>query len=212
MIQYLIIMKYSIILTFASSLLIYDSTCYGDACQINGLSQEELKNLSYDPPRNELLSEAQDKKAWQTFVETYEVPVGKVQDWYNSIRDKDSADAAADAFKRDVLPILKKLTGRSADIKKQVLAIPASSEMQKLILSRILTLQSRLLIIFLPMQDSKKSSSDAYYHGSEKLFDIFLGLTSTTAMDISRFSETQNEDQESIEAAFKEPWTETSSS
>ena len=45
MIQYLIIMKYSIILTFASSLLIYDSTCYGDACQINGLSQEELKNL-----------------------------------------------------------------------------------------------------------------------------------------------------------------------
>ena len=43
MIQYLIIMKYSIILTFASSLLIYDSTCYGDACQINGLSQEELK-------------------------------------------------------------------------------------------------------------------------------------------------------------------------
>ena len=80
--------------------------------------------------------------------------------------------------------------------------------MQKLILSRILTLQSRLLIIFLPMQDSKKSSSDAYYHGSEKLFDIFLGLTSTTAMDI----ETQNEDQESIEAAFKEPWTETSSS
>ena len=70
-------MKYSIILTFASSLLIYDSTCYGDACQINGLSQEELKNLSYDPPRNELLSEAQDKKAWQTFVETYEVPVGK---------------------------------------------------------------------------------------------------------------------------------------
>ena len=66
-------MKYSIILTFASSLLIYDSTCYGDACQINGLSQEELKNLSYDPPRNELLSEAQDKKAWQTFVETYEI-------------------------------------------------------------------------------------------------------------------------------------------
>lgn len=84
--------------------------------------------------------------------------------------------------------------------------------MQKLILSRILTLQSRLLIIFLPMQDSKKSSSDACYHGSEKLFDIFLGLTSTTAMDISKFIETQNEDQESIEAAFKEPWTETSSS
>ena len=195
-------------IAFLSSAFIYFSVCQGDICQINGLSPEDLKNLSYDPPRNELLSEAQDKKAWQTFVETYEVPVGKVQDWYNSIRDKDSADAAADAF----LPILKKLTGRSADIKKQVLAIPASSEMQKLILSRILTLQSRLLIIFLPMQDSKKSSSDAYYHGSEKLFDIFLGLTSTTAMDISKFIETQNEDQESIEAAFKEPWTETSSS
>ena len=199
-------------IAFLSSAFIYFSVCQGDICQINGLSPEDLKNLSYDPPRNELLSEAQDKKAWQTFVETYEVPVGKVQDWYNSIRDKDSADAAADAFKRDVLPILKKLTGRSADIKKQVLAIPASSEMEKLILSRILTLQSRLLIIFLPMQDSKKSSSDAYYHGSEKLFDIFLGLTSTTAMDISKFIETQNEDQESIEAAFKEPWTETSSS
>jgi len=194
-------------IAFLSSAFIYFSVCQGDICQINGLSPEDLKNLSYDPPRNELLSEAQDKKAWQTFVETYEVPVGKVQDWYNSIRDKDSADAAA-----DVLPILKKLTGRSADIKKQVLAIPASSEMQKLILSRILTLQSRLLIIFLPMQDSKKSSSDAYYHGSEKLFDIFLGLTSTTAMDISKFIENQNEDQESIEAAFKEPWTETSSS
>ena len=63
-----------------------------------------------------------------------------------------------------------------------------------------------------PMQDSKKSSSDAYYHGSENLFDIFLGLTSTTAMYISKFIENQNEDQESIEAAFKEPWTETSSS
>ena len=117
MIQYLIIMKYSIILTFASSLLIYDSTCYGDACQINGLSQEELKNLSYDPPRNELLSEAQDKKAWQTFVETYEIPVGKVQNWYNSIVDKNSADAAAKSFSTEVSPILKKLTGFAADMK-----------------------------------------------------------------------------------------------
>ena len=212
MIQYLIIMKYSIILTFASSLLIYDSTCYGDACQINGLSQEELKNLSYDPPRNELLSEAQDKKAWQTFVETYEAPVGKVQDWYNSIRDKDSADAAADAFKRDVLPILKKLTGRSADIKKQVLAIPASSEMQKFIFLRISQLQGRLLIIFLPMQNEEKASPETCYRGSTKLFEIILGLTSPSMIDISKFIETQNEDQESIEAAFKEPWTETSSS
>ena len=199
-------------IAFLSSAFIYFSVCQGDICQINGLSPEDLKNLSYDPPRNELLSEAQDKKAWQTFVETYEIPVGKVQNWYNSIVDKNSADAAAKSFSTEVSPILKKLTGRSADIKKQVLAIPASSEMQKLILSRILTLQSRLLIIFLPMQDSKKSSSDAYYHGSEKLFDIFLGLTSTTAMDISKFIENQNEDQESIEAAFKEPWTETSSS
>ncbi len=119
MIQYLIIMKYSIILTFASSLLIYDSTCYGDACQINGLSQEELKNLSYDPPRNELLSEAQDKKAWQTFVETYEIPVGKVQNWYNSIVDKNSADAAAKSFSTEVSPILKKLTGPAADMKSR---------------------------------------------------------------------------------------------
>ena len=199
-------------IAFLSSAFIYFSVCQGDICQINGLSPEDLKNLSYDPPRNELLSEAQDKKAWQTFVETYEIPVGKVQNWYNSIVDKNSADAAAKSFSTEVSPILKKLTGPAADMKKQVLSIPASSEMQKFILLRILTLQSRLLIIFLPMQDSKKSSSDAYYHGSEKLFDIFLGLTSTTAMDISKFIETQNEDQESIEAAFKEPWTETSSS
>ena len=71
-------------IAFLSSAFIYFSVCQGDICQINGLSPEDLKNLSYDPPRNELLSEAQDKKAWQTFVETYEVPVGKVQDWYNS--------------------------------------------------------------------------------------------------------------------------------
>ena len=38
------------------------------------------------------------KKAWQTFVETYEIPVGKVQNWYNSIVDKNSADAAAKSF------------------------------------------------------------------------------------------------------------------
>ena len=84
MIQYLIIMKYSIILTFASSLLIYDSTCYGDACQINGLSQEELKSALWMTLQGmNCSSEAQDKKAWQTFVETYEIPVGKVQNWYN---------------------------------------------------------------------------------------------------------------------------------
>lgn len=199
--------------TFSTLLfLLYFSTSYGDTCHINGLNPEVLKNLSYELPDKELLSNEQNRKAWQTFIENYKTHLRRVQDWYNSITDRDSADAAADAFKTDVLPILKKLTGRSADIKKQVLAIPASPEMQKLILSRILTLQSRLLIIFLPMQDSRKSSSDACYHGSAKLFDIFLGLTSTTAIDISKFIETQNEDQESIEAAFKEPWTDAPSS
>ena len=136
-------------IAFLSSAFIYFSVCQGDICQINGLSPEDLKNLSYDPPRNELLSEAQDKKAWQTFVETYEIPVGKVQNWYNSIVDKNSADAAAKSFSTEVSPILKKLTGPAADMKKQVLSIPASSEMQKFILLRILQLQSRLLVIFI---------------------------------------------------------------
>ena len=198
-------------IAFLSSAFIYFSVCQGDICQINGLSPEDLKNLSYDPPRNELLSEAQDKKAWQTFVETYEVPVGKVQDWYNSIRDKDSADAAADAFKRDVLPILKKLTGRSADIKKQVLAIPASSEMQKFIFLRISQLQGRLLIIFLPMQNEEKASPETCYRGSTKLFEIILGLTSPSMIDISKFIDSQNESQESFETVFKESWPETPS-
>ena len=198
-------------IAFLSSAFIYFSVCQGDICQINGLSPEDLKNLSYDPPRNELLSEAQDKKAWQTFVETYEVPVGKVQDWYNSIRDKDSADAAADAFKRDVLPILKKLTGRSADIKKQVLAIPASSEMQKFIFLRISQLQGRLLIIFLPMQNEEKASPETCYRGSTKLFEIILGLTSPSMIDISKFIESQNESRESFETVFKESWPETPS-
>ena len=198
-------------IAFLSSAFIYFSVCQGDICQINGLSPEDLKNLSYDPPKNELLSEAQDKKAWQTFVETYEVPVGKVQDWYNSIRDKDSADAAADAFKRDVLPILKKLTGRSADIKKQVLAIPASSEMQKFIFLRISQLQGRLLIIFLPMQNEEKASPETCYRGSTKLFEIILGLTSPSMIDISKFIESQNESQESFETVFKESWPETPS-
>ena len=94
-------------IAFLSSAFIYFSVCQGDICQINGLSPEDLKNLSYDPPRNELLSEAQDKKAWQTFVETYEIPVGKVQNWYNSIVDKNSADAAAKSFSTEVSPILK---------------------------------------------------------------------------------------------------------
>ena len=68
-------------IAFLSSAFIYFSVCQGDICQFNGQSPEDLKNLSYAPPRNELLSQAQDKKAWQTFVETYEVPVGKVQYW-----------------------------------------------------------------------------------------------------------------------------------
>lgn len=67
------------------TILIYSSISYGDICHINGLSAEDLKNLSYAPPSNELLSNEQDRKAWQAFVETYETPVGKVQDWYNSI-------------------------------------------------------------------------------------------------------------------------------
>ena len=188
MIQYLIIMKYSIILTFASSLLIYDSTCYGDACQINGLSQEELKNLSYDPPRNELLSEAQDKKAWQTFVETYEIPVGKVQNWYNSIVDKNSADAAAKSFSTEVSPI------------------PASSEMQKFILLRILQLQSRLLVIFLPMQSEREMDDNTCYRGSDLLFDTILEPTAQSALDVAKFIDSRNESQEHIEASFKEPW------
>lgn len=58
------------------------------------------------------------------------------------------------------------------------------------------------------MQDSRNSNSDACYHGSTKLYDTFLGITSTTAVDIAKFIETQNENQESIEAAFKEPGTE----
>ena len=196
MIQYLIIMKYSIILTFASSLLIYDSTCYGDACQINGLSQEELKNLSYDPPRNELLSEAQ----------TYEIPVGKVQNWYNSIVDKNSADAAAKSFSTEVSPILKKLTGPAADMKKQVLSIPASSEMQKFILLRILQLQSRLLVIFLPMQSEREMDDNTCYRGSDLLFDTILEPTAQSALDVAKFIDSRNESQEHIEASFKEPW------
>ncbi|MFM1739549.1 hypothetical protein [Akkermansia muciniphila] len=207
MIQYLIIMKYSIILTFASSLLIYDSTCYGDACQINGLSQEELKNLSYDPPRNKLLSEAQDKKAWQTFVETYEIPVGKVQNWYNSIVDKNSADAAAKSFSTEVSPILKKLTGPAADMKKQVLSIPASPEMQKFILLRILQLQSRLLVIFLPMQSEREMDDNTCYRGSDLLFDTILEPTAQSAQDVAKFIDSRNESQEHIEASFKEPWS-----
>ncbi|PNC80857.1 hypothetical protein CXU01_05745 [Akkermansia muciniphila] len=207
MIQYLIIMKYSIILTFASSLLIYDSTCYGDACQINGLSQEELKNLSYDPPRNKLLSEAQDKKAWQTFVETYEIPVGKVQNWYNSIVDKNSADAAAKSFSTEVSPILKKLTGSAADMKKQVLSIPASPEMQKFILLRILQLQSRLLVIFLPMQSEREMDDNTCYRGSDLLFDTILEPTAQSAQDVAKFIDSRNESQEHIEASFKEPWS-----
>ena len=56
------------------------------------------------------LSTGQNQKAWQTFIENYEIPIRKVQDWYNSIVDKQSADAAADSFNKDVLPILKKGT------------------------------------------------------------------------------------------------------
>lgn len=200
------------ITTFVLLALVYSSICHGDTCHINGVSQEDLKNLSYDPPSNELLSREQDKKAWQTFTENYEIPIRKVQNWYNSIVDKESADAAADSFNKDVLPILKKLTGRSADMKKQALAIPASPEMQKFIFLRISQLQGRLLIIFLPMQNEEKVSPETCYHGSSKLFETILGLTSPSMTDISKFIESQNESQESFEAAFEGPWADIPSS
>lgn len=118
---------------------------------------------------------------------------------------------AADSFNKDVLPILKKLTGRAADMKKQALAIPASSEMQKFIFLRISQLQGRLLIIFLPMQNEEKASPETCYRGSTKLFEIILGLTSPSMIDISKFIESQNESQESFETVFKESWPETPS-
>ena len=113
------ILKYSIFLTVASSIFIYDSACYGDTCQINGLEPEVLKSLSYEPPNKELLATGQNQKAWQTFIENYEIPIRKVQDWYNSIVDKNSADAAAKSFSTEVSPILKKLTGPAADMKSR---------------------------------------------------------------------------------------------
>lgn len=193
-------------ITITFFIFIYSSISYGDTCQINGLEPEVLKNLSYDPPSHELLSNEQDKKAWQTFVDTYENPTRKAQSWYNSIVDKASADAAAGSFNTQVLPILQKLTGRTADMKKQVLAIPASAEMQKFILLRILQLQSRLLVMFLPMQNERGKDADTCYRGSNMLFETILGLTSPSSMSISKFIESRNETQEDMEAAFKEPW------
>lgn len=115
------ILKYSIFLTGCIFHFYLCSASYGDTCQINGLEPEVLKSLSYEPPNKELLSTGQNQKAWQTFIENYEIPIRKVQDWYNSIVDKQSADAAADSFNKDVLPILKKLTGRAADMKNRLL-------------------------------------------------------------------------------------------
>ncbi|WP_418167808.1 hypothetical protein, partial [Akkermansia sp.] len=168
---------------------------------------EVLKNLSYDPPGQDLLSNEQNREAWQTFVKTYETPVRKVQDWYNSITDKDSADAAADSFNKDVLPILKKLTGRSTDMKKQVLAIPASPEMQKFILLRILQLQSRLLVIFSPMKEERQMHSNTCYCGSKLLFETILGLTAPSSIAISQFVESRSETEEAMKATFQEPWS-----
>lgn len=201
------VMKYSTILTVAFSFLNYYSVCYGDACHINGLEPEVLKNLSYDPPGKELLANEQNQKAWQKFVETYEAPVGKVQNWYNSIVDKNSADAAATSFSTEVLPILKKLTGPTADMKKQVLSIPASPEMQKFILLRILQLQSRLLVIFLPMQNERKMDSNTCYRGSDLLFNTILEPTAQSAQHVAKFIDSRYESQEHIEASFKEPWS-----
>ena len=201
------ILKYSIFLTVASSIFIYDSACYGDTCQINGLEPEVLKSLSYEPPNKELLATRQNQKAWQTFIENYEIPIRKVQDWYNSIVDKNSADAAAKSFSTEVSPILKKLTGPAADMKKQVLSIPASSEMQKFILLRILQLQSRLLVIFLPMQSEREMDDNTCYRGSDLLFDTILEPTAQSAQDVAKFIDSRNESQEHIEASFKEPWS-----
>lgn len=179
---------------------------YSDTSQLKGLGSEDVKNLSYDPPASELLSSELDKKAWQHFVDTYETPVNKVQAWYNSIVDKNSADAAADSFNKDVLPVLQKLTGYTADMKKQVLALPASPEIQKLILQRILKLQGRLLMIFLPMQNEEKADESTIYHGSTKLFEVICGLTSPSTIVISKFIESRNEPIKKVETAFKEPW------
>lgn len=187
--------------------LLYFPTGYGSTCHMNGLNPEVLNNLSYELPDKKLLSKEQDKKAWKTFTESYEIPVRKVQDWYNSIVDKASADAAAGSFNTQVLPILQKLTGRTADMKKQVLAIPASAEMQKFILLRILQLQSRLLVMFLPMQNERGTDADTCYRGSRMLFETILGLTSPSSMSISKFIESRNETREDMEAAFQEPWS-----
>lgn len=200
------ILKYSIFLTGCIFHFYLCSASYGDTCQINGLEPEVLKSLSYEPPNKELLSTGQNQKAWQTFVETYEIPVGKVQNWYNSIVDKNSADAAAKSFSTEVSPILKKLTGSAADMKKQVLSIPASPEMQKFILLRILQLQSRLLVIFLPMQNERKMDDNTCYRGSDLLFDTILEPTAQSALDVAKFIDSRNESQEHIEASFKEPW------
>ena len=93
------ILKYSIFLTGCIFHFYLCSASYGDTCQINGLEPEVLKSLSYEPPNKELLSTGQNQKAWQTFIENYEIPIRKVQDWYNSIVDKQSADAAADLIR-----------------------------------------------------------------------------------------------------------------
>lgn len=196
--------------TIISVFFVYTQVCQADECQIRGLNPVDLKNLSYDLPRPELLSNELDKKAWQHFVDTYETPVNKVQTWYNSIVDKSSADVAADSFNKDVLPILKKLTGYTADMKKQVLAIPASSEMQKLILQRILKLQGRLLMIFLPMQNEENPGINTVYQGSTKLFEVICGLTSPSSIVISKFIESRNETIKDVENALKEPWSASS--
>ena len=46
---------------------------------------------------------------------------------------------------------------------------------------------------------------------NEELFEIILGLTSPSMIDISKFIESQNESQESFETVFKESWPETPS-
>ena len=121
--------------------------------------------------------------------------------------DKNSADDAAKSFNTEVSPILTKLTGPTAEMKKQVLSIPASPEMQKFILLRILQLQSRLLVIFLPMQNERKMDGNTCYRGSDLLLDTILEPTAQSAQDVAKFIDSRYESQEHIEASFKEPWS-----
>ena len=78
--------------------------------------------------------------------------------------------------------------------------------MQKFILLRILQLQSRLLVIFLPMQREREMDDNNCYRGSDLLLDTILEPTAQPALDVDKFIDSRTESQEHIEASFKEPW------